>query len=86
MRRFPHPTPIHLGLLPTPLLLFLLFLFYILMCNPCRGLSAPFFLRLPSAGRRGSPALFSHDAVIIFGTVHIFSNVIITSSTLLGAF
>lgn len=61
-------------------------IFYILMCNPCRGLSAPVFLHIPSAGRGGRPALFSHDTVIIFGTVHTFSNVIIASSTLLGAF
>ena len=44
--------------------------------DTARGISAPSFLNIPSAGPCGGPVLFSHDTVIIFGIVHIFSNVI----------
>lgn len=44
--------------------------------DTARGIFAPSFLPMPSAGPRGGPVLFSHDTVIIFGTAHIFSNVI----------
>lgn len=41
-----------------------------------RGISAPSFLKLPSAGPGGGPVLCSHDTGIIFGIARIFSNVL----------
>lgn len=44
--------------------------------DTAREASAPSFLHMPGTGPGGGPVLFSHDTVIIFGTAHIFSNVI----------